>query len=81
MTIEGVPKSVTRGQVVAMLQSLGIDAKSVRSLTLHVHSIEAEVFATGTDGRWIVEDNDLVVHQIHIPIGVDPAPAAPGSQG
>lgn len=81
LTIEGIPKYIPRTRVVALVESLGIDPKAVRSLSLHTHSIEAEVIAIRPDGRFLVEKNELVTHQVHIPIGYDPAPDDPGSQG
>lgn len=73
LTIEGVPQTIARARVVDLVKALGIEPGSVRSLTLHPRSIEAEVTATDEQGRpYVGEPNSVAVHRVQIEIVDEP---------
>jgi hypothetical protein len=68
VTATGIPTSVSRELVCALIETLGIDSKMVRSIEFHYDCIRAELPAFDEDGQPIVDDDTHVSHQIVIPI-------------
>ena len=44
--IEGVPEKITRAQVIAAAELLGLETKRVRSIRIGVHFLEVTLYAT-----------------------------------
>ena len=81
LTIEGIPASVPRERVVAMLAELGIDASRVTRDGIRIGwtRIQCEVFAADRDGKRYVEQDEIVRHSVAIEITDDPPPPPPPS--
>ena len=54
--VEGVPESIPRARVLALVEALGIDWHQLLHLEFGVTSINAEVYALTPDGRRYVDD-------------------------
>jgi len=78
VTATGIPSSISRELVCALIQTLGIDPDVVRSLEFHHDCIRAEIPAFDSDGYPIIDSDTLVSHQIVIPIldGLETPPSA-----
>ena len=65
-----VPERISREAYVALIESLGLAVKDLRSLEFRMDGVYAEVYATGDDGRRIVAPNanELVRHRVYIPV-------------
>lgn len=68
VTATGIPTSISRELVCALIQTLGIDPDVVRSLEFHYDCISAEIPAFDEDGHPIVDNDTHASHQIVIPI-------------
>lgn len=75
VTIEGVPASVPREQVEALIRELGFDPSELLSLSLQPNGIFAEVFADGRPHgglgekwRFTADGKDVATHLLCIPI-------------
>lgn len=68
VTATGMPPSISREAVCALIQTLGIDPDVIRSLEFHYDCIRAEIPAFDEDGRPIVDSDTHVSHEIVIPI-------------
>lgn len=67
MEIPGIPASIPRSRVVELVEALGFDIRDLRSISVTVHGVEAEVFARDEHGRHILAET-IVTHRIAIPI-------------
>lgn len=80
ITIQGVPASITRAQVIEALQILGIDpfqvvefSRDASTTALHV-----TVHADGAEGpgfRWSYDGRNSATHRLTIPILDEETPA------
>lgn len=70
-TIVGVPESLTRVQVVHLIESLGFEAQLIRRLEFRLDGVYAEVMNKPTRIDFI--DNSVVVHTVFIPVDPDPS--------
>lgn len=73
LTIETVPESIPLERVQDLVRSLGIDTKSLKSLSISRNAVEAEIYALNEDGkRYFVIGGDkhgeVAMHHIVIPV-------------
>jgi hypothetical protein len=71
LTVTGVPATIERSKVVALIEALGIDPHSIRHLEIGLHSIRAEVFARNEDGKRYLdgfERNNVATHEVSIEV-------------
>lgn len=73
ITVEGVPESITREQMVEWLASIGIDASHVRLLRVATDGIVVESYALDPSGRRFAMGDEVATHKVSIRI-VDPKP-------
>lgn len=67
--LDGIPQSISRARRDELLGSLGlVTLDHIRSVTFHWTSIEVEVIATDAGGDYLVENNEMKVHTIIIPL-------------
>lgn len=67
MEIPGIPESIPRARIVELVEALGLDIRDLRSFSVTVHGVEAEVFARDEHGRHILAET-IVTHRIAVPI-------------
>lgn len=68
VTATGIPPSISRELVCALIQTLGIDPDVVQSLEFRYDCIRAEIPAFDADGHPIIDSDTHVSHQVVIPI-------------
>lgn len=70
MDLPGVPETITRSALDALIASLGVDGERLVSLNIGWTSVEAEVAALGADGHpYRTPDGEHVArHRISIPV-------------
>jgi hypothetical protein len=68
--IDGVPESITRADYLALIESVGLDVKDLRSLEFRMDGIYAEVRARGADGKLVIDvgRDEMATHRIYIPV-------------
>lgn len=69
LTIEGIPESVTRQQVVALLETLGLDPSVVTRDGIHIgwEAVTCTVFALDENGRRYADTNgEMVCHEVAV---------------
>jgi hypothetical protein len=67
--IDGVPESITRAEYLALIESVGLDVKDLRSLEFRTDGIYAEVRARDTDRKLVIDSrNEMATHRIYIPV-------------
>jgi hypothetical protein len=71
--IDGVPESITRAEYVALIESVGLDVKDLRSLEFRLDGIYADVYDRDDEGRLRidVQRDEAIVNRVYIPV-VDP---------
>ncbi len=70
MKLEGVPQSVTVGQLQEMMGIIGIDVNDVTGdgVQIYFDGIECEVFARNTEGERFLRGDRVATHRVVIPI-------------
>lgn len=78
ITIRGVPRAVSRGQVLEALGVLGIDPSDAVSIHMDSSAVHVEVYADGRPEartefpdrtwRWTQRDGEPATHRLTIPI-------------
>ena len=73
-TLPDIPDSIDRAKVVEFAESLGFDAKNLRSLDIRLNGVHVEVFHRNAAGHQVIEagHNETVVHTIFIPFEAHP---------
>lgn len=84
VTIHGVPESVPRERLLALLRELGFEPNEMAGMQLHTDGVTVEVFADhqperrAANGarayRYTMDRETVAVHQICVPFRDDPAP-------
>src|SRR5262249_41202656 len=79
LNIPGVPDAIPRKAYVGIIESLGLDAKSLVDLEFGRDVIRATVYAKDADGKHIIDRNReaYVTHDIAIPVVDDDHQPAP----
>jgi hypothetical protein len=68
-TVVGVPESLTREQYVSLIESVGFEAKHLRSLEFRMDGIYAEVMDLKDGKPHIVPDTEeLAINRVFIPV-------------
>lgn len=78
MEIPGIPDSIPRARIVELVEALGLDIRDLRSFSVTVHAIEAEMFARNEQGHRCLDGEDIAIHRIVIPIRDEPDPTVVG---
>ena len=68
--IDGVPESLTREQYVSLIESVGFEAKFLRSLEFRMDGIYADVMERG-EGDGVLLDrgsDEVVMNRVFIPV-------------
>lgn len=70
-TIHAVPESLTREQYLSLIEPLGFDVKTLRSLEFRMDGVYAEVMERDASGHLVLDrDRDeVVVNRVFIPVG------------
>jgi hypothetical protein len=72
ITIHGVPAAVSRTDVLAAIETLGIDPKQISGLRFDHDAIHVEVFSDGKPNkpgwRWTHNGENVATHRLTIPI-------------
>jgi hypothetical protein len=86
MEIPGVPEAIPRAQVLALVESLGLDWKELRKLEFGTSCITAEVYALDANGHRYVDQRPdrephVAMHRLTIKIVEEPwpVPASPST--
>lgn len=72
MKIDGVPETIERSKVLALVDAMGLDVRHIVSLSVGCTAMTAVVYAL-RDGRRYLDNDHVVTHAIAIPI-VDDSP-------
>lgn len=69
MVIEGVPQSIKRSDLIAVLQTLGFDPSKLVSMRFSPKFLEIDVFYEDSDKKRCFDDSEKVaMHSLMVPI-------------
>lgn len=68
MATAAIPERISRTDYRHLVESLGLDFKCLRALRFSRDSIEAEVIARNAEGAFYMDDDEIAVHLISIPV-------------
>lgn len=73
ITISGVPESISRRDVTAFLEGIGVDPHEVAGLAFHPMAVEIEVYASERPSgrqswRFTHDGENVATHRLTIPI-------------
>jgi hypothetical protein len=73
VNIEGIPNTIERTQINALVEALGIDLSAVKEISINRHTVVAHTFAKDAAGEFITVSDDgfaqrPVLHTLRIAI-------------
>lgn len=78
--MQGVPETVTIAQLQAAAAALGLPLGCLRSYSVSLREVSAEVYVLDADGRKIVHGNDCVTTTLHLSVVHEGVPDAAAQQ-